>query len=340
MRFFLRGCTLPGILLLFAVFLPRDLVAQEVDACRLAVVEAEERYRDGDFQEVQRLLTPCLDASALQGEAAIPGYRILALASLQLGDIAAARRAVLRVFAHDLDYRADPIQDPPSYQALVETVRRQLDDPAFTQELERMRQEVVVPVEPEPRPTSYSSAGSISMQASVGIASYGGERGRVRSSALAEFSANSGPAIGLAADYHVADFLALGLHYDLARFPTVHANKSAFPFIDPDDSSDWLHVIGGHVVARFLPNHAATPYLRGGVGAGFIRINGSTSTSMSLDFALGGEFSLSRIIGIQLEMAARYAFPGDAIDLVDRSFDFDVLPIIRTGLVWKLGRVH
>lgn len=318
-----------------------DALAQSVEPCREEVERAEEHYRDGDFEEAERLLVPCLDQALMSDSVAVRGYRILAQAKLQTGDIAGARRAVLRVFARNPGYRSDPVQDPPAYQALVETVRQQLDDPAFVADLEQVRRQRVA-AEPDPRELpEYRAVGRFFLQAGLGSNSYGGERGVDAGSRFSEFTQNAGLAFSLAAGYNVSDYVSVVLSYDPGRLPTVlNEEWWRFPDIDQEESSTWLHTLNGSVVTRVLPRRLATPYLRGGVGASFIRINEARRGGVAFDLGLGVDVAAAPSIGLHAEMVARYTFPGDAIDTVDNAGTFDLVSLLRAGISWNVGSVR
>lgn len=336
--FRLRTCLY--MLLLANWILVGDVSAQVVEACEAEVSRAEEHYRDGEFAEAERLLLRCLDYSELSDEIAIRGYRILAQAQLQTGNIAGARRAVLRVFALNPAYRSDPIQDPPDYQALVETVRQQLDDPAFEAELEATLRQQLEPEPTPPQAVGYRSMGSIFVQGSAGVTSYGGERGAREGSAFSEFFNNGGPVFSVAGAYNLNNHFALLLAYDAGRYATIFDQKSGFPFIDENDSSPWLHTLSGSLMARLLPRAIATPYLRGGVGSSFIKINDSMQSAVALDVAIGVDVAVSQSIGVIAEAGGRYAMPGDAIDLIQRSRSYDFLTLFRIGVAHRIGSIR
>ncbi len=326
---------------LFLFTIPRgDLLAQNVGQCEEEINRAEEHYRDGEFEEAELLLLPCLDEAMMSDELAVRGYRILAQSQLQTGNIAGARRAVLRVFARDPDYRTDPVQDPPAYQALVETVRQQLDDPAFEADLEQVIRARAASVPPPADLPAFRATGHFFLQLMVGANSYGGERGTEGSSTFTEFADNAGPSFTLLGGYNANDYIALNISYDFGRYTTISNFKRGFAEIDPDISSSWLHTFSGSVVARFLPSRLATPYLRGGVGGSMIRVNDEMRGAVALDVGLGGDIAVSRTVGLFAEVGARYTLPGDAIDLVDRSRDFDFLSLIRAGISWNVGSIR
>lgn len=342
MRYPVRSRITGVCIVLFLFWMPlEDLQAQNLEACEAEILRAEEYYRDGEFEQAEQLLTPCLDGAVMSDELAVRGYRILAQSNLQTGNIAGARRAVLRVFARQPGYRADPVQDPPAYQALVETVRQQLDDPGFEADLERVLRDRTPPPPAPPPVPAYRTAGHFYLQLATGANSYGGERGTEGSTFFAEFADNAGPTFTVAGGFNATNYLALTAGYDFGRFPTITNQKSpAFPEIDPDVSSAWLHTLSGGVVARFLPTRLATPYVRGGVGASLIRLNDEMRSAVALDVGLGADIATSRTFGLFAEIGVRYALPGDAIDLVDRSGEHDILSLLRAGVSWNVGSIR
>lgn len=336
----IRTSRIVFVLIAAVVLSFQDAAAQTVEPCEVEVDRAEEHYRDGEFEQAERILLACLDTSELSDAIAVRGYRILAQAQLHTGDIAGARRAVLRVFARNPAYRTDPVQDPPAYQALVETVRQQLADADFEADLDQMRRIPPEPVIVRRDVPHHRAAGDVFVQVLIGANSYGGERGTDGGSVFSEFFDNGGPSFAVAGGYNISDNFALMLAYDVGRYASIFDHKSGFPEVDSDVSSAWLHTISGTLVARFLPSRLATPYLRGGVGSSFIRVNESMQSAVALDIGLGVDVAVTRSIVIFAEAGGRYTMPGDAIDLVDRARSYDFLSLFRVGVSFSAGSIR
>lgn len=317
--------------------LPAFAIAQSAP-CADEVRQAEIEYRDGNFEEAERLLAGCLDGSLIGDREAIDGYRILALSRLQLGDIPGARIAVLRVFARQPGYMADPVQDPPGYQALVETVRRQLDDPAFRVEVEELRRQPLA--EPVTAVRAYRQRRAAYLRGATGFNSYGGERGAVADNAFEDFAENAGVLFGIGFGYNVFDFLAIGLGYEFGNYPTLNDQKARiFPVIDREMSSTWVQSLGLEAMVRILPGMFVNPYVRGGPGIALARINDEVRVGTSVEFGGGIDLPISGEVGFFADMSARFVFPGEAMDLVARNSDSDLLTLMRIGLTWKVGRL-
>ena len=311
--------------------------AQSADECRYAVAQATELYRSASFSEVTAAVGPCLEAGLLSESDARIGYRLLALSQLQEGDIANARLAVLRLIILDPSYDADPVQDLPAYVALVQSVHEQLEDPRFADRLEALRAEMAVIPSP---PDALRDRRQVFGSGMIGISSYGGERGREKGSALAEFAGNGGPSVSLGAGYNMSEYFAFTVQYDVSRYATLlHQKSDAFPTVRPGDSSSWLHALTAGGMVRILPEYLASPYLSGGVGLVLGRINDSIRSGFATDLGIGVETLVTRDVAINGGLGVRFVFPGDAVDLVDRSGSSDVFPVLRAGVSWRLGRL-
>ncbi len=118
-----------GRSLLFIVLLagaPFPALAQFSGHCAAELREAEQSYVRGTFSRTVRLVESCLDGRALETEARVRAYRLLTLAYLQQGDTENARVAAVRLLRAAPGYTPDPVQDPPSYVALLTIVEQDL----------------------------------------------------------------------------------------------------------------------------------------------------------------------------------------------------------------------
>lgn len=329
------------VLPLLLVLLSVDVVKAQNAVCASEVVEAEDMYRDGRFEEAVRLLSDCLDVrTGIDAETAVRGYRLLGLARLQTGDIAGARIAVLRVFARDPDYEADPVFDPPGYQALVETVRHQLADRGFQEEMEDLRPALREPSLPPAVPETYRVQGAVSIRGFTGLSSYGGDRGWPEDNQFVEFTSNAGALLGLAVSFNLHEYAGLYLYYETAYTPSLFERRaSAFPEVDPATSSRWIQTMGLQATGHLLPRMSASPYLRVGPGLAIARLNDEVRTGTSLDVTAGVDFRLRHDVGLFAEAGARWVFPGDAMDLVAWNLDYDLFTQLRIGAHWRVGRL-
>ena len=111
--------------------LPQLILAQAQDVCEQAIAEAETQYVEGRFGDVITTLAPCMDRDDILVKDAVAAYRLRALAFIRRGDVEEARLAIIELLGREPEYEPDPILDIPSYVALVELVRRelQLDEP-------------------------------------------------------------------------------------------------------------------------------------------------------------------------------------------------------------------
>lgn len=336
-----------SLLLLLIAAPTQPVFGQDRESCGIAVENAETYYRDGDFEDAVRLLEPCIDSGQIPDDLIVPGHRYMALARLQLGDIAGARLAVLRMVAREPAYEADAVQDPPAYQALVRTVRDQLDDPAFSQELEeqrleRVRREQDAQTASVPTIALYRQRRAVTLVAHTGLSSYGGERGVEVASPLADFVENAGLAVAFGMAYNVSPYFSIDLEYGASGLPTAHNQKysrgdPAFPEVSSEESSSVLHTITTSVLARFLPLRPASPFARLGGGYGFMHVNDAANGAAIIDLGVGVDLRLAPTVGLLAELRPRFVFPADAIDLVDRSGRSDLVTSFRVGVSWQVA---
>lgn len=102
------------------------VVAQADAQCESLLAAAEERYESLEFAEAEGLVRDCLDQPGLGDGEAVQAYRLLALLFLQQDNFPEAKQAVLRLLGVSFEYVPDPVQDPPTYVALVTSVKDQL----------------------------------------------------------------------------------------------------------------------------------------------------------------------------------------------------------------------
>lgn len=95
--------------------------AQPAASCAESYQAAEAAFSRAAFDTTIVLLRPCAVAPAPAAT-----YRLLSLAYLNNGQTDAARDTVVRLLLAVPGYKADSVQDPPSYTVLVLVVREQL----------------------------------------------------------------------------------------------------------------------------------------------------------------------------------------------------------------------
>lgn len=100
--------------------------AQPREKCVQERAEADRQYLDGRFEEAIQLLQRCLDRETLFSNEAVDVYRLLALAYMNGDDLVQAQHAVRSLLEVVPDYEPDPIQDPPSYRAMVTVVQQEM----------------------------------------------------------------------------------------------------------------------------------------------------------------------------------------------------------------------
>lgn len=116
-----------GVRLLFAACL--ILACFSVDAlaqtsCEQELARAEEAYSQGNFDETIRQVDLCLNRENIAAADRRLGFRLKGLSYIGKGLEADAREAVRRLIELVPNFRADPIQDPPAFAALIEEVRQ------------------------------------------------------------------------------------------------------------------------------------------------------------------------------------------------------------------------
>lgn len=153
----LRPCCFAGVALVLCVLLwgAQGVAAQDSGAaCPDAFSEAEGHYLNGRFTQAVELLRTCLDQEQPSGDGAVPIYRLLALAYLYDGKDAEARQAVYGLLERVPDYISDPVQDPPSYASLVDSVREERlaaeHEPSTDEQGPEPEPVETAPVEPQP----------------------------------------------------------------------------------------------------------------------------------------------------------------------------------------------
>ena len=113
------------LLLIVSLFLVQDSSAQ-AGPCQDILVQAEEAYTQGAFDETIRLADQCLGISSAPDSAHRLAFRLKGLSYIGKGLESDARESVRRLLEIIPDFRADPIQDPPAFARMIEEVRAEL----------------------------------------------------------------------------------------------------------------------------------------------------------------------------------------------------------------------
>ncbi len=115
-----------GLRLTFAVCLMLSCTTLPVMAqtsCQQELRLAEEAYTQGNFDETIRQADACLNKTAIDASDRRLAFRLKGLSYIGKGLEADAKEAVSRLIALVPDFKADPIQDPPAFVALIEEVK-------------------------------------------------------------------------------------------------------------------------------------------------------------------------------------------------------------------------
>ena len=341
----------------------------QTDACTRAFAQAEARYLQGAFEAVEPALTPCLDAA----EPSVPAYRLLALARLRQGEIASAKRALLRILAVRPDYEPDPVQDPPDFVALIRVVKEQV---ALEAPPPAPAEPVVAPAEPvaERRPVLPAPARPAVLPEEegaraaddpappptftpppvepaeppalplfgyrywLGLGSYGGERGASGSGPVGEFIDNAGPGIGIGVTLALGPRLRAFGDLDATRYSTLTTPKEGgrtdIPgYEDSTGLSPWVRTA---VVGAhvLLRTEGLTPYVLAGGGIAMGGRDGAQVAGL-VTLGAGVEAPLFAAGTVFFEGSGSVVAPGRALDAAgDRA---DLFSGFRLGLRYQAG---
>jgi len=95
------------------------------DSCATALRAAEEKYVSADFETALGLVTPCLNGGKLIDADAMRLYKLLSRIYLAQNDSTRAALAIKDLLKRMPQYEPDPEQEPPSFIALVNKIKRQ-----------------------------------------------------------------------------------------------------------------------------------------------------------------------------------------------------------------------
>ena len=174
----LRLCIAGVLLLLAAGGLAPQASAQPREKCVVEREQAQAHYLEGQFDEAVGLLGQCLERELLFVQEAVLVYRLLSLSHLNNGAVEQAQQAVRTLLGQMPTYQPDPIQDPPSYVAMVDLVRRELGAEKAADRPAAAAQPAPVPVSRRgfagPRSWLMAAGGALVVATAVFLA-FGGE---------------------------------------------------------------------------------------------------------------------------------------------------------------------
>ncbi len=318
--------------------------AQQAGPCVSSLETAQAYYVDQEFAVAEVLLRECLNRPDVDAATAVQVRRLLALVYLRQDDLAEAKQIVIRLLGLAPDYAPDPILDPPSYVALVESIR---------ESLRIEREEALADLA---QPEVYRVPRTLYLHATLGAGSYGGERGDAADWLVEEFTSNAGVALTLGAGFNLTETLAASLSYRLQHIPNLFKLRSADrreggiaelggPFsgeINADASSKWVHLVALLGRAYYRPDGRASSYVELGVSAAFSRLNGETGTGFGPQGGLGVDVTLSPQLAGFAGLSAVLILPGDAVDHINVRFGStaergsDLLTFAEFGVRYRL----
>lgn len=333
--------------------------AQAPPPCDPLLAAAEGRYVKREFAEAETLVRACLAQNERSDEAAVLAYRLLALIALRQDDLPEAKRAVLQIVGVSFEYEPDPVQDPPSFVALVKTIKGQLrKEQARPLSHDSTR---VAPPEREPEPTprvpsasgidvpnssyrerypiQYRVAGTFELSLALEAGSYNGERSADASNPFQRFSENGGASLAVAVSYSVTQENVIVLTYRFFNVPTLSTNTAPGEVpIRPEDSSEWTQLLSVLGRRLFAPNWRLTPTIQIGFAGLLSHLNGQTKVGIGPQLGFGLDAALTSRLGAFGELNATIIYPGDVIDRVDTDTPFgDPLIFAGGGLRYRLN---
>ncbi len=344
------------VLSFFLILLATPKAMAQDNACAQVIDLADRYYEQGRMQEVIALVADCLSDEAADNVTAVRGYRLLALAYLRSDQLGEAKLAVIELLGRDPDYETDPIQDLPTYTALVNNIKVQLalqGGGGQAQPVAKDTDAIDVMEMPETPDETYrpqdrilltdgSKPGSaIELRGRVGWSSYGGERGDSGNGFFDEYTDNGGVSFAAELAFGVSEYFSVGVQYELGHYATFHSPKGTepvFPTIALGKSSPWLHYIG--VIGRgYIPTGGSVkPYAQLGYLATLALINDKVSVGSGPKIAFGLDIAVDDNIGFYMELEGQVVLPGTAVDLVDRDFGYDLFTGAGIGLRYRLAK--
>ncbi len=112
------------IILILFVVTPALAAAQA--RCASALTTATQYYNDARFEEGIALLKHCLEAGAFSAEEQEAVYQRLSMLCFANREEAEARQAMRVLLSLQPDHQPDPVRAQPSYRALMDDVRNEM----------------------------------------------------------------------------------------------------------------------------------------------------------------------------------------------------------------------
>lgn len=304
-------------------------LAQQEAPCTATLETAQTYYVDQDFSVAEVLLRECLNRPDVDDTTAIQVHRLLALVYLRQDKTDEAETIILRLLGISFDYTPDPVLDPPSYVALVESIK---------EPLRIEREQAPAEVEPPPPvpeaaleaqrnelrlPSPFRTSRALYLHATLGAGSYGGERGADGAWWLSEFTKNSGVSLSLGASVSVNQMLDASLTYRLHHIPrlftlrSVDRQSEVGPQIEPGASSKLVHLFALLGRAFYPLEGRASSYVELGVSGSISRINDTVRTGFGPRGGFGLDLEITpQLVGF-MGLSATMIFPGNAVDHID-----------------------
>ncbi len=308
--------------------------AQNQEPCGEILQFAERYYQQNRIEEAIALLSDCLRDEDISRSTAVKGYRLLALAYLRNDELGEARLAVIELLGYDRDYRADSINDLPAYVALVGSTREQLG----------LNNAQPTPVDPpqngdpvDPPLDRYVASQleeGFLLKLRLGISHYGGERGTDTDSFISEFGDNANISMEIGLDYAFTKNVSVGMFYLPGRYVDLTAEKGrppAYPIIDEETSSKWIHMLGVISQAGYFFNDNLSMFGKGGLAVGFGKINDEITVGLGPRIGLGIAYDTDSDVSLFLELDSVFMGPDSAFDLVELESGFDIFTSVGVG---------
>ena len=334
----------------------------QASPCKSLLDSAQEHYVEQRFADAEAAVRTCLGRSYVAPGDALASHRLLALVHLRQDQLAEAKQAVMQLLSISFDYQPDPIFDPPTFAALVETVRNQLrvDVEAFR----AVYAESPSPQEPpcacadsadgagavvdastEPELSAQPQAmlrsvRSVHLGVAIGGGSYSGERGINAPTLLGEFSQNGGISFAIDGAYYLTSTLAVAAQLHVVRFPLLMSNDVRHEDVQvrPDDSSEWVQALTVLARSVYWSDGRAAPYVQLGLSGIVSRLNREVRVAVGPQVGFGVDVAATPRLSGFAEFNVLVAIPGDAVDRVDTSDGpGDMLTFAGVGARYRLG---
>ncbi len=113
-----------GILVLLLALALAPMASAQAPSCEGSLAEAQQRYNNGQFEEVITLATECLESEASTAEERQQAHRLIGLSYIGQDLRDDARAAVRRLIELVPNFEPNPVTDPPQFIEMIDEVRR------------------------------------------------------------------------------------------------------------------------------------------------------------------------------------------------------------------------